>query len=83
MVSFDAIHNTLSAVGGRYILRETGVPHGKLKTDYISIREPDGRLVLGPLDFEALDRLLRDGTVRLDGPYNQQDNLVYRRVASE
>ena len=82
MVGFAEIQNTLSAGGGRYILRETALPHGKLKVDYISIREPDGHFVFGPLPYEALDRLLRDAIVRLDGPYNQQDNLIYRRVSN-
>jgi hypothetical protein len=83
MVSFAEIHNTLSARGGRYVLRETREPFGKLKADYISIREADGHFVLGFLPYEALDRLLQDGIVQLDGPYNQQDNLVYRRIANE
>jgi hypothetical protein len=83
MVSFAEIHNTLLAGADRHILRETAVPYGKLEADYISIRESDGRLVLGPLPYEALDRLLRDRVVQVVGPYNQQDDLVYRRISNE
>jgi hypothetical protein len=71
----------LSAGKDRYILRETALPYGKLKAEYISLREANGRLVTGPLAFATLDRLRRDGVVRLDGRYNQQDNLIYKPVA--
>jgi hypothetical protein len=80
-VQGSEIQQILAAHAGRYILRETAFPHGKLKGEYISVREPDGGFITGPLPFVTLDRLLRDGVVRLDGPYNQQDNLIYRPVA--
>jgi hypothetical protein len=79
-VQYTEVQQLLSARGGRYILRETAVPYGKLKAEYISVREPDGGFIAGPFSFDILDRLLRDGEVRLDGPYNQQDNLIYRPV---
>jgi hypothetical protein len=35
---------------GRHILWETAFPHGKLKSDYISVREPDGRETAQKID---------------------------------
>jgi hypothetical protein len=67
---------------GRYILWETTVPHGKLKADYISVREPDGREISGALlERQTLDRLIREGVVKHDGSPTLQDKLIFRLVA--
>ena len=55
MVSFAEIQNSLSAQEGRYLLRETAFPHGELKAEYISIREPNGRLVTSRIGW-LIDR---------------------------
>jgi len=76
------ITKILSEGEGRHILWEIAFPHGELKGDYISAREPDGREISGGrLEREALDHLIREGVVRHDGSPTQQDELIFRLVA--
>jgi hypothetical protein len=76
------ITKILSEREGQYILWETAFPHGKLKGDCISVREPDGREISGGrLEREVLDHLIRERVVKHDGSPTQQDKLIFRLVA--